>query len=252
MMRRAGLTAFLFAVAAACAGRTNAQSSVSPVDDLSRLPLTEMRATPDTGRIVAIFLTGDGGWSSLDKQVVGVLRAHGVSVIGLNTRPYLSRKKEPAEIADDLSRIARRYISSWNRPRLAIVGYSRGADLMPFGVALMPADLRSRMVVLAMLGLSTRTGFEFHFEDLFMEVQRKTDRPTLPVVEQLKGMRMLCIYGAEETNSACRDAAPNLFTKVVQLPGGHHYDDNFVRVGNLVMDQIRAGVTPASALPAEH
>ncbi len=123
---------------------------------------------------------------------------------------------------------------------------------MPFGVTLMPSELGSRMVALAMLGLSTRTGFEFHFEDLFMEVQRKTDRATLPVVEQLKGMRMLCIYGVEEKDSACRDAPANLFTKVVELPGGHHYDDNFVRVGNLVMDQIRAGMAPAPGLPAEH
>jgi Type IV secretory pathway, VirJ component len=188
-------------------------------DDLSRLPLTEMRATPDSSNVLVIFLTGDGGWASIDKQVTAEIRAHGVDVVGLNTRPYLGKKKTPAEIAFDLTRIARHYMTAWNRSRLAIVGYSRGADLMPFGVVGMPADLRDKTVLLGFLGLATRVGFEFHFADIMFSIKRDSDQPTLPTLAQLKGMKMLCIYGAEEENSGCRAAPPGLITRTVQLPG---------------------------------
>lgn len=212
--------------------------AVTAPDDLSRLPLTEMRASPDTSNVLVIFLTGDGGWASIDKQVTAEIRAHGVDVVGLNTRPYLGKKKTPAEIAFDLTRIARHYMTAWNRSRLAIVGYSRGADLMPFGVVGMPADLREKTVLLGFLGLATRAGFEFHFADIMFEVKRDSDQQTLPVLAQLKGMKMLCIYGAEEDNSGCRAAPPGLITRTVQLPGGHHYDSDYKRVGDLVLEEL--------------
>jgi type IV secretory pathway VirJ component len=232
-----------------------AQSPVAgSASDLSKLPLKEMRAASDTGGVLVIFLTGDGGWAPLDEQVTAELRAHGVDVVGWNTRPYLSKKKEPADIAVDLTRIARHYMVAWNRPRLAVMGYSRGADLLPFAVAGMPQDLRDRTVLLTMLSLSTRTGFEFHFEDIFVEVKRETDRLTLPELTQLKGMRMLCMYGADEKESGCRDASPGLITRKIELPGGHHYDDNFKRVGDLILDDLRAATAtaPSFRLPAEH
>lgn len=224
--------------------------STATVDDLSKLPITEMPAQPDTGNTVAIFMTGDGGWATLDKQVVAEMRAHGIAVVGLNTRPYLSKKKTAAEIANDLTRISRHYLSAWNRPRLAIVGYSRGADLMPFGVAGMPADVRNRIVLLGLLGLGTRAGFEFHFEDIFLAVKRPTDQLTLPVLTQLKGMKMLCVFGSDEKESGCRDAAPGLITRKVELPGGHHWDNDYKLVGDLVVEELRPVATVRS--PAQH
>lgn len=237
-------------VVLACVPVAAQSTRISTADDLSRLPLTEMPALPDTGNTVAIFLTGDGGWATLDKQVVAEMRAHGIAVVGLNTRPYLSKKKTADEIANDLTRISRHYLSAWNRPRLAIVGYSRGADLMPFGVAGMPADLRSRIVLLGLLGLGTRAGFEFHFEDIFLAVKRPTDQPTLPVLSQLKGMKMLCVFGSDEKESGCRDAAPGLITRKVELPGGHHWDNDYKLVGDLVVEELRPSATVRS--PAQH
>jgi type IV secretory pathway VirJ component len=240
------LVAFVAFVAAPASAQT---PRASVIDDLSKLPITEMPAQPDTGNTVAIFLTGDGGWASLDKQVVAEMRAHGIAVVGLNTRPYLSKKKTAAEIGNDLTRISRHYVAAWNRPRLAIVGYSRGADLMPFGIAGMPADIRNRIVLLGLLGLGTRAGFEFHFEDIFLAVKRPTDQLTLPVLNQLKGMKMLCVFGSDEKESGCRDAAPGLITRKVELPGGHHWDNDYKAVGDLVVEEIR----PASIRsPAQH
>lgn len=246
--------AFVSALAIGAVAPLSATSqSQSAPDDLSKLPLQEMPAFPDTGNTLAVFLTGDGGWAALDKGVVSELRAHDVSVIGLNTRPYLSRKKTPAEIASDLTLISRTYLAKWHKSQLAIVGYSRGADLMPFGVTGMPADLRERVVLLAMLGLANRVGFEFHFEDIFRTVKRPGDLLTLPVLAQLKGIHMLCVYGADEESSGCRDAPARLITKIIQLPGGHHYDSNYKRLGDLVLAELAAPpVATVSKSPTQH
>lgn len=244
------LVAFVTVVASAASAQSP-RSSV--VDDLSKLPLTEMPAQPDTGNTLAIFLTGDGGWASLDKQVVAEMRAHGIAVVGLNTRSYLSKRKTADEIAGDLTRISRHYLAAWNRPRLTIVGYSRGADIMPFGVAEMPSDLRGRIVLLGLLGFGTWTGFEFHFEDIFGAVRRPTDQPTLPVLARLKGMKVLCVFGSDEKDSGCRDAPPGLIARKVELPGGHHWDSDYKAVGDLIVDELRGGqASNAVRSPAEH
>jgi Type IV secretory pathway, VirJ component len=73
----ASLLALVVMVSAQGAAQT---PRIVTADDLSRLPLTEMPAQPDTGNTVAIFLTGDGGWATLDKQVVSEMRAHGIAL----------------------------------------------------------------------------------------------------------------------------------------------------------------------------
>ena len=47
-------------------------------------------------------LSGDGGWAALDRGITKELHAHGVSVVGLNSRAYLSNRRT----ADDVTRAA--------------------------------------------------------------------------------------------------------------------------------------------------
>jgi type IV secretory pathway VirJ component len=46
-------------------------------------------------------------------------------------------------------------------------------------------------------------------------------------------MNLLCIYGVEEKDSGCRDAPPGLVKELVRN-GGHHFDDDFKAIGDLV------------------
>jgi len=85
-------------------------------------------------------------------------------------------------------------------------------------------------------------------------VKRPTDQLTLPVLAQLKGMRMLCVYGADEKESGCREAPPGLITRKVELPGGHHYDNDYKLVGDIVVEEMRNGPVPAANIksPTQH
>jgi type IV secretory pathway VirJ component len=206
---------------------------VSP--DVSDLPLIEIAAPAPTSRVFAIFLTGDGGWATLDRNVSKELVAHGVSVVAFNTRVYLSDRRTPDRAGSDMIRVVRHYLTLWSKDRVAFVGYSRGADIAPFVVSRLPPDLRAKVALVAMLGLSNETNFQFHFRDIFMEAHRRTDVRTLPELERLRGMNLLCIYGMDEKDSGCRDAPGGLVKQVVRN-GGHHFDNDFKAIGDIVVE----------------
>ena len=205
--------------------------------DVSDLPLVEVPVQRSGVLTLAIFLSGDGGWADLDRQVSEVLAAHGVGVVGLNARAYLSKRKTPDEAARDVARIARAYSARWGTRRLVLVGYSRGATMVPFVATRLPADLRQQLVLLAMLGLEPATNFQFHWMDILRDTRRTDDLPVAPELERLRGQHMLCVYGTGEKASACRDADPALLTKVAR-PGDHHFDGDYRALGDLILGQL--------------
>lgn len=211
--------------------------SVADSGSISDLPVFEVPAK-SPGKIVAIFMTGDGGWATLDRRVVDQLTQHGIAVAVMNSRSYLSHRKTPDDVGRDLTRLSKHFMAKWQSDSIIIAGYSRGADFAPFGVSRMPADVRSRVVLVAMLGPSTRAGFEFHLIDLVASPHRPTDVATVPELIKLKGMRMLCVYGEDEKDSAC-PASPSGLMQTVSTSGGHHFDDDFAHLGQLIVAALK-------------
>lgn len=210
-----------------------AQALVPSTDNSVRgLPLAEIPARR-AGDAVAIFLTGDGGFAELDKQISHVLADSGIGVVALDTRSYLWQRRSPEETARDVARIARHYATEWHRQRIILAGYSHGADILPFAANRLPADVASRVSLLAFLGLGTGASFQFHFADLLRDIRRKTDLPILPELEKLRGHAMLCIYGVDEDHSACRDADSTLIARH-PLPGDHHFDRAYAKIAGII------------------
>jgi type IV secretory pathway VirJ component len=206
--------------------------------DIKDLPLRQVIAARQSAPVFAVFITGDGGWADIDKDVTAELADHGINVIGLDSRAYLHVRHPPDQVARDIERIVRHYQGEWHRRRFVLVGYSRGADLSPFIVSRMDSAERADVSLIAMIGLGIRAGFEFHFQDIFRDVKRPGDLPTLPELEKLRGMRMMCVYGSEEKNSGCRAASDGL-VKRIERPGSHHYDGKFREIGDLILSEIR-------------
>jgi type IV secretory pathway VirJ component len=202
--------------------------------DLAGLPVVEVPAAARGGGTLAIILTGDGDWAPIDRAIAADLAEHGVAVVGLNMRAYLSRRRTPDGTAADVARIARHYMDAWQRSRVVLVGYSRGADTAPFVANRLPADLRQRLSLVALLGPSTYANFEFHWADLFGSVRRPDDLPTPPELSRLKGTPVVCIYGTGEKDSLCRTADPRAVT-LVPRGGEHHFDGDFRALGDIIL-----------------
>lgn len=230
----------IFFAALSVAQVAGAQAVALPAadSDVNNLPLTEYTATQPAASVFAIFITGDGGWASIDKDIAAELADHGINVIGLDSRAYLHVRRTPERVTEDVERIARHYQDHWHHQRFVLVGYSRGADLSPFIVSRMDSALRRDLALVALIGLGTRAGFEFHFQDIFRDVKRPGDLPTVPELEKLRGTPMMCVYGTDEKESGCRDAKDSVI-KRIERPGSHHFDKNYRGIADLILTEIR-------------
>jgi type IV secretory pathway VirJ component len=56
--------------------------------------------------------------------------------------------------------VIRQYLAAWNKSRVLLVGYSFGADTLPFIVNRLPADLRPAVATVSLLGISANASFE--------------------------------------------------------------------------------------------
>jgi type IV secretory pathway VirJ component len=227
-----GLASRVRAAFLGIAGAPGEDQRASRAPDVADLPLVELRATTPTGTLAVMF-SGDGGWASIDRDIGGQLAARGVDVVGLNSLRYFWTRRTPESAAADLDRVLRHYLAAWDGRRVLLLGYSRGADVLPFLAARLAPDLRSRVAAIALLGPSRSVDFEFHLSDWVADADRGTELPIRPEVEKLRGLPVLCVYGKDETDSLCPELAPPLAT-VLEQPGGHHfggeYDDIVTRI----------------------
>ncbi len=172
------------------------------------------------GHTLAVLMSGDGGWAAGDQGLSAALAAHGVPVVGLSAPRYLAHARSPDEGAGDLARIMRHYMSAWERDSVVVIGYSRGADLVPFMVSRLPAELRRRVGLVVLLGPSSEAEFQFHLVDLIADVHRPYDLAVAPEVKRLRGTPVLCIYGRSDRTAIC-PALDSTGARPVVRDGGH-------------------------------
>jgi len=208
-----------------------------PVNDL---PVVEVPAKQPVGDLLAVIVSGDGGWASIDHDVANDLAEKGVPVVGLNSLQYFWSARTPDGAAADLQRIARHYLAAWGRQQLLLVGYSLGADVLPFMANRLPPDLLGRVRLIVLLGPSRKTSFQFHLTD-WLGGSGGGDRPVLPEVAKLRGRPLLCLYGQEEQDSLCTEIGG--LGKAVALQGSHHFGGDYASLA----DRILREVQPAAA-----
>ena len=194
------------------------------------LGLVEVEATappssPALGELFAVILTGDGGWAEIDKSLAERFAAAGVPSLGWSSLKYYWTPRTPEGAAADLARVIEHGAARFRRGRVLLVGYSFGADALPFLAARLPPAARARVARVGLVGLSPRASFEFHVAGwLGLD---KGEYPTLPEVKRLAPIPVACVAGDDERDSACgalRGAA-----EVVVLPGGHHFGGDYAR-----------------------
>lgn len=147
---------------AGCALRVGRPSLPAPVSDL---PLIEIQPAPAAMRqnddTLAIMLSGDGGWAGLDKAIGKRLAGAGIPVVGWSSLRYYLRRRSPEEAADDLARTMDYYRRAWHRPRVLLIGYSRGADVLPAIYNRLPPASRAQVRQIVLLGLASHITFGY-------------------------------------------------------------------------------------------
>ncbi len=212
-----------------------AQDVPSAPGSLEGLPIVEVPASGD-GDSFAVLVSGDGGWAGIDKEVAAALAEKGIPVAGVDSLRYFWSPRTPAGMAKDLDRILRYYSSEWHRKHALVIGYSQGADVLPFAVNRLPAPTRSLVKLVAMIGISTSASFEFHVANWLGGGDNGL--PTAPEIGKLSAASALCVYGDDDNESICPKVNP-ANARVVELSGGHHFGGDYGKLAKLILDSSR-------------
>jgi len=198
------------------------------------IPVVEVPAgqAKDT---VTLFLSGDGGWRDLDRDVAGEMAKIGYPVVGIDTLRYYWQHKSPEQSAIDLAELMQHYRQKWGTKRFILTGYSFGADVLPAIYNRLAESEQQRVDAIILLAFARTGSFEIEVEGWLGNAGKEA--ATGPEMAKLPAAKVVCIYGEEEADeSGCTDKTA--VGQAMKLPGGHHFDENYPALAQRLVDII--------------
>ena len=216
----------------------NLDRVVAPPAALGDLPVIEVPAQPNAtpSDTFAIVMSGDGGWAGIDQNIAAGLSAKGIFVVGWDSLRYYWSARTPEGLAADTDKLIRYYLSHLGKKHVLLIGYSQGADVLPFAVNRLPEATKAAVSLMAILGMSEHALFEFHVSSWISDDNSGPE--TLPEVNRVSGMPVLCIYGEDEQDSLCPKLDSGKF-KIVKVKGGHHFDGNYAALADDILSAAK-------------
>jgi type IV secretory pathway VirJ component len=202
------------------------------------LPLVEL-PTGQPSDIMAILLSGDGGWADIDRIVAEDLQRDGVPVVGWDSLKYFWTRKTPDQTAADLAKVMSSYRVGWHASKILLIGYSLGADVLPFAYNRLPPALRQDVVLISLLAVEKSVDFQVTVSGWLQLPPSGADAlPLEPEVAKIPPRLVQCFYGAEEKHTACPDLAGRGIT-VIRTTGAHHFDGDYGALEQRILKAAR-------------
>ncbi|MFY0253616.1 AcvB/VirJ family lysyl-phosphatidylglycerol hydrolase [Chitinophaga sp. 30R24] len=204
---------------------------------ISNLPVVTKAPTAGCTAPLILYITGDGGMKKFSANVIESFHQKNYPVVALNALKYFWSKKTPQQAAKDVTALIRYYQSQWGSNNgIVLIGYSLGADVLPFIYTSLPAELTEEVKQLVLLSPSLYTDMEVHVSDMLgkssnrgmsvpSEMNKITDKP------------FLLVFGAEEKDF--NFSVLNVHYQKLILPGGHAYDEDANGVAGKIIDSLQ-------------
>jgi type IV secretory pathway VirJ component len=193
------------------------------MNDFKNIPaiVTNTESRNDKGAI-ALIISGDGGWYSFEQKIADNFVSEGIPSLGLDSRKYFWNRKTPVETAGDIAKMLGYYMSKWGKNRFILVGYSLGAEIVPFVVNNLPYQIRSELESVVLLSPDNTTDFEIHISNMVGMGNRQNTYNVVNEIVKMPETNTLIIYGDGEKTDV-----PALLSgsavKIRKIPGDHHY-----------------------------
>lgn len=210
-------------------------------EDVSDLPLVELPAAEQSG-MLAIIVSGDGGWRDLDKTIARTLRGWGVSVVGIDSLRYFWSRKTPEQTAHDVARVMRTYAARWHAKSVALIGYSFGADVLPFVYNRLPARERGQVTMMSLLGFAKAADFEIRVTGWLGMPPSAEALPVGPEMAKVPAGIVQCFYGQDEVDTVCPELK-TLGMAVIKTEGSHHFGREYESLAQIILNGWRRRMT---------
>jgi type IV secretory pathway VirJ component len=210
-------------------------------ENVADLPLIELPAAQPSS-MLAIVISGDGGWRDLDKTIARDLRDRGVSVVGLDSLRYFWSEKSPEQTAHDLTRVIQTYSARWHAGNVALVGYSFGADILPFAFNRLPVAVRGMISQISLLGFASGADFQIRVTGWLGMPPSDAALPAAPEIANVPPRLVQCFYGDDEADSICPTLAKT-GVDVIRTQGGHHFGGDYENLAQIILNGWKARMT---------
>src|SRR5689334_5384954 len=128
------------------------------------LPLKTWSGHSDSTYV--LFISGDGGLNKFTSSLCEEINEAGYSLSAINARSYFWDKKTPQQTTDDILMFLKEQLMKKPDFSLSLIGYSFGADVVPFVVNRLPESVKRKITSVILLSPSGTTDFEIHWSDI--------------------------------------------------------------------------------------
>jgi type IV secretory pathway VirJ component len=205
--------------------RENLQMDIN-INQVKSLPLVITNArTQNPEAPIALMISGDGGWYAFEQLFADRLAKMGIPTIGLDSKKYFWKRKSPEETAIDMATSLNYYGKEWGKHKFILIGYSLGAEIVPFIVNRLSEEMKPKIESAVLLSPETSTDFEIHISNMLGMGNSRNVYNVLEEIIKIQAVPTLIIFGEGE-----KTKIPELLTgtsvKVRLIPGDHHYKFN--------------------------
>jgi type IV secretory pathway VirJ component len=204
---------------------------------ISQLPLYFIKAPDNPDKPLCIVISGDGGWTDFDQTIAETLSKNGITCVGMDTQKYFWEAKTPETTAQDITKVLQYYLPRLQKTSFMLVGYSFGADVIPFIASRLPADLKKRLSLLAMLSPDDKTDFEVTISSM-LDLGNEDTYDVLNEIKKVNYTKKLCIFGAGEDDEEMQKSFKNAGAEVTVLGGGHHYNEDYPLIVSSILKHL--------------
>lgn len=202
-----------------------------PVFGSGKIPII-IHYNGDNSTPMIFHITGDGGWLRFDAKMGNLYDADGYSFIALNSLKYFFEAKSPEKLAADVVPLIKSFSEDWDKKSLVLVGFSFGAEIVPFLYEKLPPELQYKVKLVVLLTPAKTSAFHIHFRDMVGLDRKKEPYNVALETAKIKTTKILAVYGDKEKNiSLLGNNQPNL--KILYIKGEHGFKDS-----NTVFDLI--------------
>lgn len=203
---------------------------------VAELPVTAAAPAGSDKRPLVLFITGDGGMKKFNVSMMDAFTQEGYAVVALNSLKYFWKKKTPEQAAADVTALLQHYGDQWGHREYWLVGYSMGADVLPFIFNSLPVSVQAQTSQLVLMSPSQFTDMEVHIAGML----GKTSKSGMDVTAAINRVSKppLLLFGEGEDDFDLKALRISHY-KTIVLPGGHHYDNEAGSVVRAIIKNSR-------------
>jgi len=198
-------------------------------------PATEWNAKSHQKPLV-FYISGDGGINNFSSDLCESLKDKGYDVSALNAKSYFYDKKTPEESANEINEYLSKKIEGRSNQQIVIIGYSFGADVLPFILNRLPKNIHDKIIISFLMASSGSTDFEIHWADM-LGGNKKRSMDVVTEINKLNDDNVVIISGSVDGNLELNKITLKKYTHEV-LPGGHHFDGDTEEIVRVILKHI--------------